>query len=71
MSNLHPEWTSEIGSSGGWILLASVKKARGRMIDDDIKVAVMLKRSPKELRDHLGVGESTTSKRGIQVHCDA
>ena len=23
------------------------------MIDDDIKVAVMLKRSPKELRDHL------------------
>ena len=24
--NLHPEWTLEIGSSGGWILLASVKK---------------------------------------------
>ena len=23
------------------------------MIDDDIKVAVLLKRSPKELRDHL------------------
>ena len=23
------------------------------MIDDDMKVAMMLKRSPKELRDHL------------------
>ena len=40
----------EVGSSGGWILSASVKK---HVIDDDIKVAVMLKRSPKELRDHL------------------
>ena len=27
-------------------------QARGRMIDDDMKVAVMLKRSLKELRDH-------------------
>ena len=34
-------------------MLASVKKHCGRMIDDDIKVAAMLKRSPKELRDHL------------------
>ena len=37
-----------------WLdLVGECGKARGRMIDDDIKVAVMLKRSPKELRDHL------------------
>ena len=42
----------ETGSSDVWIMSAS-EKARGRMIDDDIKVAVMLKRSPKELGDHL------------------
>ena len=37
-----------------WLdLVGECEKARGRMIDDDIKVAVMLKRSPKELRDHL------------------
>ena len=37
-----------------WVdLVGECEKARGRMIDDDIKVAVMLKRSPKELRDHL------------------
>ena len=36
-----------------WLdLVGECEKAR-RMIDDDIKVAVMLKRSPKELRDHL------------------
>ena len=33
----------------------NVNKARGRMIDDDMKVAEMLKRSPKELRDHLAL----------------
>ena len=43
---------------GAWFLrwldlVGECEKARGRMIDDDIKVAVMLKRSPKELRDHL------------------
>ena len=37
-----------------WLDLAGEREqARGRVIDDDIKVAVMLKRSPKELRDHL------------------
>ena len=37
-----------------WLdLVGECEKARGRMIDDDIKVAVMLKRPPKELRDHL------------------
>ena len=37
-----------------WLdLVGGCEKARGRMIDDDIKVAVMLKRSPKELRDYL------------------
>ena len=37
-----------------WLdLVGECEKARGRMIDDDIKVAVMLKRSSKELRDHL------------------
>ena len=37
-----------------WLdLVGECEKARGRMIDDDIKVAVMLKRSPMELRDHL------------------
>ena len=37
-----------------WLdLVRECEKARGRMIDDDIKVAVMVKRSPKELRDHL------------------
>ena len=55
-----------------WLdLVGECEKARGRMIDDDIKVAVMLKRSPKELRDHPRVGESTASKRGVQVPCDA
>ena len=43
---------------GDWFLrwkdlVGECEKARGRMIDDDMKVAVMLKRSPKELRDHL------------------
>ena len=42
----------------GWFLkwldlVGECEQARGRMIDDDMKVAVMLKRSPKELRDHL------------------
>ena len=33
-----------------WLdLVGECEKARGRMIDDDIKVAVMPKRSPKEL----------------------
>ena len=37
-----------------WLdLVGECEKARGRMIDDDIKVAVMLKRSPQQLRDHL------------------
>ena len=37
-----------------WLdLVGECEKARGCMIDDAIKVAVMLKRSPKELRDHL------------------
>ena len=37
-----------------WLdLVGECEQARGRVIDDDIKVAVMLKRSPKELRDHL------------------
>ena len=29
------------------------EQARGRMIDDDMKMAVMFKRSPKEVGDHL------------------
>ena len=37
-----------------WLdLVGECEKARCRMIDDEIRVAVMLKRSPKELRDHL------------------
>ena len=37
-----------------WLdLVGECEKARGRMIDDDIKVALMLKRSTKELGDHL------------------
>ena len=37
-----------------WLdLVGEREQARGRKIDDDMKVAVMLKRSPKELRDHL------------------
>ena len=36
-----------------WLDLAGEgEQARGWMIDDDIKVAVMLKGSPMELRDH-------------------
>ena len=42
-----------IGSSGRLDLVGECEKARARKVDDDIKVAVMLKRSPKELRDHL------------------
>ena len=33
-------------------LVGECEQAPGRMIDDDIKAAVMLKRSLKELRDH-------------------
>ena len=37
-----------------WLdLLGECEQARGRLIDDDIKVAVLLKRVPKKLRDHL------------------
>ena len=37
-----------------WLdLVGECEQARSRMIDDDIKVAVMLKRSLKELRDHV------------------
>ena len=37
-----------------WLdLVGECEKAHGRMIDDDMKVAVMLKRSRKELGDHL------------------
>ena len=37
-----------------WLdLVGECEQARGRMIDDDKKGAVVLKRSPKELRDHL------------------
>ena len=43
-----------------WVFLFSRNRflpdpeaAHGRMVDDDIKDAVLLKRSPKELRDHL------------------
>ena len=43
---------------GDWFLrsldlVGECEKARCRMIDDDILVAVMLKRSPKGLRDHF------------------
>ena len=43
---------------GDWFLrrldlVGECEKARARKVDDDIKVAVMLKRSPKELRHHL------------------
>ena len=55
-----------------WLdLVGECEKAHGRMIDDDIKVAVMLKRSPKELSRSPRVGESTAGKRGVQVPCDA
>ena len=38
----------------GWLgRVGECEQARGRMIDDDTKVAVMLERSPEELRDHL------------------
>ena len=37
-----------------WLnLVGECEQARGRMIDYDIKVVVMLGRSPMELRDHL------------------
>ena len=37
-----------------WLdLVGECAQTRGRMIDDDIKVAVMLKRSPEELREHI------------------
>ena len=37
-----------------WLdLVSQTELARGRPIDDDIKCAVVLKRSPKELKDHL------------------
>ena len=55
-----------------WLdLVGECEKARGRMIDDDIKLAVMLKRSPKELGDHLVLERSTVGKCGIQIPCDA
>ena len=37
-----------------WLdLVGECEQASGRMIDDDMKAAVMLKRSPKKLRDHF------------------
>ena len=37
-----------------WLhLVGECEQARGCMIDDDMEVAVMLKRPPKELKDHL------------------
>ena len=37
-----------------WLdLVGECEQARGRMIGDDTKAAVMLKRSPEELGDHL------------------
>ena len=37
-----------------WLdLVGESEEARGRMIDDDMKVAEMLKRFPKEFRDHF------------------
>ena len=55
-----------------WLdLVGECEKAHCRMIDDDIKVAVMLNRSPKELRDHLVLENPQPGKRGIQVSCDS
>ena len=34
-------------------LVRECEQTRGRRIDDDIQVAVLLKRAPKELRCHL------------------
>ena len=34
-------------------LIGECEQARGRLIGDDIKVAVLLERVPKDLRDHL------------------
>ena len=37
-----------------WLdLVGECEQARERMIDDDIKVAVLPNRSPKQLRNHL------------------
>ena len=39
-----------------WLdLIGECEQARGRLIDDYIKVAVLLERVPKELKDHLVV----------------
>ena len=37
-----------------WLaLVGQTEQARGRRLDDDIKIAMVLKRAPNELRDHL------------------
>ena len=55
-----------------WLdLVGEREQARGRMIDDDKKAAVMLKRSPKELRDHFCAREPTVGKCRKQVPSDA
>ena len=52
-----------------WLdLVGECEHARGRMIDDDTKGALMLKRSPK--KDHLA-REPTVSQRRKQVPFDA
>ena len=53
-----------------WLdLVGECEQACGRMMDDDIKVAVVLKRSPNELRDHL-VLESHSWQMSKQVPCE-
>ena len=56
---------------GDWVhrwmdLVGETEKARGRPIDDDIKVAVILKRAPKELRS-FGVGVCSDGRHYEQV----
>ena len=55
-----------------WLdLVGECEQARGRMIDDDKKVAVMLICCPKELREITLCSRAHSYKRRKQVPCDA
>ena len=44
-------------------LIRQAEVARGRLIDDDVKVAVAMRRAPRELREHLMLQSATIGDR--------
>jgi hypothetical protein len=49
-------------------LIRQTEAARGKLIDDDIKCAVALRRAPRELKDHLVLQSNTVADRFSVMH---